>query len=223
MTKIIFLFILKAVFVTVSYSANNLIETTCKRISYLDLYVSTLKPSPEFDRSHKRARLHLVDIVNAKASGTLNRILKLLKSVKDRRLRKAALIHITPFSRVIEAIEKGNLKFAIKSAINAGNKDQGGVGEVASLKLIDSLLTKMNSRSNDKVVELVVHSSCLDPYDNYKVFRVEDNCKLMNDFYSGDFMEQEKLHVKIQLEHFQLDAHQSTELQKASIVVKLCQ
>ncbi|MBA0813401.1 hypothetical protein Gohar_027257 [Gossypium harknessii] len=30
---------------------------------------------------------------------------------------------------VIEAIEKGNLKFAIKSAIDAGNKDQGGVGE----------------------------------------------------------------------------------------------
>ncbi|MBA0876465.1 hypothetical protein Goshw_019950 [Gossypium schwendimanii] len=93
--------------------------------------------SPEFDRGHKGARLHLVDIVNAKAGGTLNRILTLLKSVKDRRLRKAALIHITPFSRVIEAIEKGNLKFAvegnlkfaIKSAVDAGKKDQGGVGE----------------------------------------------------------------------------------------------
>ncbi|MFQ6661956.1 hypothetical protein Gotur_029952 [Gossypium turneri] len=85
--------------------------------------------SPEFDRGHKGARLHLVDIVNAKAGGTLNRILTLLKSVKDRRLRNAVLIHITPVSRVIEAIEKGNLKFAIKSAIDAGNKDQGGVGE----------------------------------------------------------------------------------------------
>ncbi|MBA0577145.1 hypothetical protein Golob_025122, partial [Gossypium lobatum] len=88
--------------------------------------------SPEFDRGHKGARLHLVDIVNAKAGGTLNRILTLLKSVKDRRLRKAALIHITPFSRVIEAIEKGNLKFAIKRAIDAGNKDQGGVGEAGN-------------------------------------------------------------------------------------------
>ncbi|KAH1046247.1 hypothetical protein J1N35_037031 [Gossypium stocksii] len=81
----------------------------------------------------------------------------------------------------------------------------------------------MNSCFNDKAVELVVHSSYLDPYDNYKVFPVEDICKLMNDFYSDDSMEQEKLHVKIQLEHFQLDAHQSTELQKSSIVAKLCQ
>ncbi|KAK5842279.1 hypothetical protein PVK06_004615 [Gossypium arboreum] len=38
-----------------------------------------------------------------------------------------------------------------------------------------------------------------------------------------DFTEQEKLHMKIQLEHFQLDAHQSMELQKAFTVAKLCQ
>ncbi|KAG4148775.1 hypothetical protein ERO13_D05G304766v2 [Gossypium hirsutum] len=65
--------------------------------------------------------------------------------------------------------------------------------------------------------------SALDPRDNYKAFQVEDICKLMNDFYPYDLTEQEKLHMKIQLEHFQLDAHQSTELQKASTVVELCQ
>ncbi|MBA0696715.1 hypothetical protein Goari_003245 [Gossypium aridum] len=98
MTKIISLFILKAVFVTVSYSANNLIETTCKRIPYLDLCVSTLKPYP---------------------------------------LSSIAVIKGLACIWVIEAIEKGNLKFAvegnlkfaIKSAVGAGNKDQGGVGE----------------------------------------------------------------------------------------------
>ncbi|KAH1128706.1 hypothetical protein J1N35_000084 [Gossypium stocksii] len=52
---------------------------------------------------------------------------------------------------------------------------------------------------------------------------MEDIYKLMNDFYLGDFTEQEKLHMKIQLEHFQLDARQSTKLQKASTVVELCQ
>ncbi|PPD82265.1 hypothetical protein GOBAR_DD20791 [Gossypium barbadense] len=76
----------------------------------------------------------------------------------------------------------------------------------------------MNSCFNDEVVELLVPNSALDTRDNYKAFRVEDICKLMNDFYPNDFTEQEKPHMKIQLEHFQLDAHQSTELQKAYLV-----
>ncbi|KAK5833137.1 hypothetical protein PVK06_016949 [Gossypium arboreum] len=75
---------------------------------------------------------------------------------------------------------------------------------------IDSLLTKMNSRFNDKVVELLVLSSALDPVDNYKAFWEEDIYRPMNDFYPRDFTEQEKLHMKIQLKHFQLDAYQST-------------
>ncbi|KAH1122405.1 hypothetical protein J1N35_005565 [Gossypium stocksii] len=89
--------------------------------------------------------------------------------------------------------------------------------------LVYSLLPKMNSRFNDEVMDLFVHSFSLDPRDNYKAFRVEDIYKLMNDFYLNDFMEQKKLHMKIQLEHFQLDAHQSMELQKAFTVAKLCQ
>ncbi|PPD74611.1 hypothetical protein GOBAR_DD28465 [Gossypium barbadense] len=78
-------------------------------------------------------------------------------------------------------------------------------------------------RFNDEVVELLVFSSALVPRDNYKDFRAEDICKLMNDFYLNDFTEQEKLHMKIQLDHFQLDAYQSTELQIASTIVELCQ
>ncbi|KAH1072862.1 hypothetical protein J1N35_025190 [Gossypium stocksii] len=77
---------------------------------------------------------------------------------------------------------------------------------------IGSLLKEMNSRFNDEVAELLVLSSVLDPHDKYKTFRVEDICKLMNDFYPNDFMEQEKLHMNIQLEHFQLDVYQSTKL-----------
>ncbi|KAK8291916.1 hypothetical protein V6Z11_D06G088200 [Gossypium hirsutum] len=69
----------------------------------------------------------------------------------------------------------------------------------------DSLLIEMNSCFNDEVVKLLVLSSALNPCDNYKA------------------ISQEKLHMKIQLEHFELDAHQSTELQKASTVAELCQ
>ncbi|KAH1031573.1 hypothetical protein J1N35_043747 [Gossypium stocksii] len=77
---------------------------------------------------------------------------------------------------------------------------------------IDSLLTEMNYCFNDDIVELVALSFALDPRNNYKAFWEEDIYKLMNDFYPDDFMVQEKLHMKIQLEQFQLDAHQSTEL-----------
>ncbi|KAK5811370.1 hypothetical protein PVK06_026699 [Gossypium arboreum] len=81
----------------------------------------------------------------------------------------------------------------------------------------------MNSHFNDEVVELLVLSSTLDPRNNYKAFQMEDIYKLMNDFYSNDFIKQEKLQMNIQFEHFQLDAHQSTELQKTSIIAELCQ
>ncbi|TYJ11306.1 hypothetical protein E1A91_A11G267200v1 [Gossypium mustelinum] len=67
---------------------------------------------------------------------------------------------------------------------------------------IDSLLTEMNSPFNGEVVKLFALSSALDPHDNYKGFPVEDIYKLMNYFYPDNYTEQEKLHVKIQLEHF---------------------
>ncbi|KAK8367051.1 hypothetical protein V6Z12_A02G159500 [Gossypium hirsutum] len=73
---------------------------------------------------------------------------------------------------------------------------------------IDLLLTEINSRFNDEVVELLVISFALDLRDNYKAFWVVDICKLMNDFF---------------IQHFQLDAHQSKKLQKTSIVAELCQ
>ncbi|PPD81385.1 hypothetical protein GOBAR_DD21681 [Gossypium barbadense] len=81
----------------------------------------------------------------------------------------------------------------------------------------------MNYHFNDEVMELLVLSYVFDPHNNYNAFWVEDIYKLMNDFYPNDFTKQEKLHMKIQLEHFRLDAQQSTELQKASTVLELCQ
>ncbi|KAK5843669.1 hypothetical protein PVK06_006127 [Gossypium arboreum] len=81
----------------------------------------------------------------------------------------------------------------------------------------------MNYHFNDEVMELLVLSFALDLHNNYKAFRVKDICKLMNNFYPHNFTKQEKLHIKIQLEHFQLDVHESTELQKAFTVVEFCQ
>ena len=54
-------------------------------------------------------------------------------------------------------------------------------------------------------MELLVLSSVLDPRDGYRSFNIEDICKLANKFYHMDFSEQEKLHLKYQLENYKLD------------------
>ncbi|TYG52951.1 hypothetical protein ES288_D09G069700v1 [Gossypium darwinii] len=95
--------------------------------------------------------------------------------------------------------------------------------EVSNLSAIYKAGQEMNYHFNDEVMELLVLSYVFDPHNNYNAFWVEDIYKLMNDFYPNDFTKQEKLHMKIQLEHFRLDAQQSTELQKASTVLELCQ
>ena len=58
----------------------------------------------------------------------------------------------------------------------------------------------MNSRFKENVFEILVFSSALDPKDGYVSFKVDDICKLANKFYLEDFTEQEKLHLKFQLE-----------------------
>ena len=46
---------------------------------------------------------------------------------------------------------------------------------------------------------------------------------LQNKFYPQNFTEQEKLHLKFQLQHYELDIHQDPELQKVSMISELCQ
>ena len=69
----------------------------------------------------------------------------------------------------------------------------------------------------------LVLSSALDPKDGYVSFRVDDICKVANKFYPEDFTEQEKLHLKFQLELFELNVRQNSDLQKVSTISELCQ
>ena len=88
---------------------------------------------------------------------------------------------------------------------------------------IDFQLREMNSKFKENVVELLILSSALDPRDDYVSFKVDDICKLANKFYPEDFTEQEKLHLKFQLELFELDVRQNSDLQKVSTISELCQ
>ncbi|XP_028057568.1 uncharacterized protein LOC114261503 [Camellia sinensis] len=88
---------------------------------------------------------------------------------------------------------------------------------------VDSQLQELNNRFKEDVMELLVLSSALDPRDGYRSFNIEDICKLANKFYPMDFSEQEKLHLKYQLENYKLDISILPEFQKLSTISELCQ
>ena len=61
------------------------------------------------------------------------------------------------------------------------------------------VLQELNNRFNKGAVELLTLSSALNPINGYKMFDINDICKLANTFYLEDFTEQEKGNLKTQL------------------------
>ncbi|KAI3448770.1 hypothetical protein Pfo_005435 [Paulownia fortunei] len=53
--------------------------------------------------------------------------------------------------------------------------------------IIDSILQEMSYRFDKNAIELLKLSSALDPRDGYKLFNINDICKLVEKFYSSDF------------------------------------
>jgi hypothetical protein len=49
-------------------------------------------------------------------------------------------------------------------------------------------------------------SKTLDPKNTYKLFSDEDICLLVDMSYAEDFSNQEKIHLRFQLQHYELDA-----------------
>ena len=137
MTKTIFLVVLLAVIsftcLPLSYSANDLIETTCKQTPFFDLCVSTLQADPRSSSADVAGLAHIAaDSVNAKATATLNQITGLLKSAGDPNLLKALQGCVDKYNAIIqadipvaiEAIVKGDPKFAVDSSTDAANEAQ---------------------------------------------------------------------------------------------------
>jgi len=54
-------------------------------------------------------------------------------------------------------------------------------------------------------VRIIHLTKALDPRGCYKSFDVNDICTLVDKFYSNDFSEQEKFHLRYQLEHYRED------------------
>ncbi|XP_061356054.1 uncharacterized protein LOC133300508 [Gastrolobium bilobum] len=87
---------------------------------------------------------------------------------------------------------------------------------------IDYQLQELNNRFNDNIVELLTLSMALDPRNRYKSFNSDDICKLDDKFYSRDFTEREKLHLKMELQHFELDIPKHPDLINLSTTSELC-
>ncbi|XP_015953224.1 uncharacterized protein LOC107477682 [Arachis duranensis] len=89
--------------------------------------------------------------------------------------------------------------------------------------VIDTQLQELNGIFNDNMVELLTLSSTLDPRDNYKFFSVNKVCELVERFYSDDFSDQEKFHIRMQVQHYELDVPNHVELTNLCTISELCQ
>ncbi|KAI3465093.1 hypothetical protein Pfo_021756 [Paulownia fortunei] len=90
-------------------------------------------------------------------------------------------------------------------------------------RIIDSILQEMSYRFDENAVELLRLSLALDPRDGYKSFNINDICKLVEKFYPTNLTSQEKLHIKYQLEFFELDIRYNIYFQNVSTLSELCQ
>ncbi|XP_015940673.1 uncharacterized protein LOC107466196 [Arachis duranensis] len=91
------------------------------------------------------------------------------------------------------------------------------------LAVIDTQLQELNGRFNNNMVELLTLSSTLDLRDNYKFFSVNKVCELVERFYPGDFSDQEKFHIRMQAQHYELDVSNHAELTNLCTISELCQ
>ena len=63
----------------------------------------------------------------------------------------------------------------------------------------------MNSRFNENIVKLLTLSATVDPRNNYKLLNVDHICELATRFYPNDLTEQERIHLRVQAHHYELD------------------
>jgi len=89
--------------------------------------------------------------------------------------------------------------------------------------IIDQQLQELNNRFNEQAIKLLKLSTTLDPRNSYKLFNVEDICLLVDKLYPQDFSDQEKIHLRLQLQHYELDVPNHPKLKSMSSITDLCQ
>jgi hypothetical protein len=87
---------------------------------------------------------------------------------------------------------------------------------------IDCQLQELNNRFGERTMELLTLSSTLDSSNDYKSFNINDICTLADKYYSLYFSYQEKMTLKFQSKHFQVDMLNHPKLQRLSSIAELC-
>jgi hypothetical protein len=86
---------------------------------------------------------------------------------------------------------------------------------------INFQLQELDNKFGEKAIKLLTLNSALDPSDNYKSFNINDIYILADKYYSLGFFYQEKITLKFQLKHFQVDMLNHLKLQKLSSIAEL--
>ncbi|XP_074293713.1 uncharacterized protein LOC141620851 [Silene latifolia] len=88
---------------------------------------------------------------------------------------------------------------------------------------IDKQLHELNYRFNEKSVELLTLSCALEPRASRHVFKIDDICHLVHQFYPEDFTDVEKEELRVQLCHYEVDLSRQQDLENLSTISDLSQ
>ncbi|XP_040994228.1 uncharacterized protein LOC121240754 [Juglans microcarpa x Juglans regia] len=87
---------------------------------------------------------------------------------------------------------------------------------------IDFQMQELDSRFGEGATKLLTLSSVLDPNDAYKSFNIDDIFHLVEEYYLLDFSENEKINLRFQLKHFEVDVLTNPKFQNLSSITDLC-
>jgi hypothetical protein len=88
---------------------------------------------------------------------------------------------------------------------------------------LDTQLTELNLRFNEKVMDLLSVSLNLIPKSGLTSFQPSEICKLVEKYYSADFNQQERIGLEYQLNHFVVEASRSDDLKRIATLAEICQ
>ncbi|KAG2703961.1 hypothetical protein I3760_06G161100 [Carya illinoinensis] len=81
---------------------------------------------------------------------------------------------------------------------------------------------ELDNRFGEETTKLLTLSSALDPKDEYKSFNIDDICCLAEEYYPLDFSENEKINLRFQLKHFEVDVLSNPKFQDLRYIADLC-
>ncbi|KAG6644959.1 hypothetical protein CIPAW_08G088300 [Carya illinoinensis] len=88
---------------------------------------------------------------------------------------------------------------------------------------IDFQMQELDNRFGEGTTKLLTLSSALDPKDGYKFFNIDNICCLTEEYYPLDFSENEKINLRFQLKHFEVDVLSNPKFQDLISIADLCQ